>query len=107
DDDVVHVALAEPLRRDSDELRLGAKLLHRAAARVAHAAAKAADELVEDRRERAAVRDATFDPLGDELLVGGASLAVAILAPLAHRPERAHAAIDLVAAPLEEDELAR
>src|SRR5207244_8355748 len=105
DDDVVHVALLEPLRRDADELRLGAKLLDRLAPRVAHAAAEPAHELVEDAGERAAVRDAPFDPFGDELLVGSAALSVAVLRALAHRAHRAHAAVHLVAAPLVEHEL--
>ena len=57
------------------KLRLRPELLDRAAPGVPHPAAEAADELVEDRRERAAVRHAPLDPLGDELLVGGARLA--------------------------------
>jgi hypothetical protein len=47
---------------------------------VAHAGAQAADELVDDGDERAAVGDAALDALGHELLVGGAALTVAIFA---------------------------
>src|SRR5580698_3363568 len=80
DDDVVHVALAQALGGDPDEPRLRPELLDALAARVAHAAAEAADELVEDGRERSAVRHATLDALGDELLVGRAGLTVAVAA---------------------------
>src|SRR5690606_37651602 len=96
----------EALRGRADELRVRAKVLDGARARVAHARAETADELVEDRRERAAVRHAPLDALGHELLVGGAALAVAVLAALPHRAERAHAAIHLVAAALVEHEVA-
>ena len=68
--------------------------------------AQPADELVDRRRERAAVRDAPFDAFGDELLVGCAALPVAIFRAVLHRAERAHAAIDLVTAALVEHEIA-
>src|SRR4051812_37456135 len=87
DDHVVDVALAEALRGGADEPRRGAEVLDGLRAGVAHAGAEAADQLVEDRGERAAVRDATLDAFRHELLVGGAALAVAILAALLHRAE--------------------
>ena len=64
DDDVVHVALAEPARRDPHEARLGPQLGDGAAAGVTHAAAQAAHELVEDARERAPVRTRPSIPPG-------------------------------------------
>src|SRR3954467_6856285 len=64
---VVRVALAQPGGGDADEAR-GLHLLDRGRPAVAHRLADAADELVQDRRERALVRDAALDALGDELL---------------------------------------
>src|SRR5262245_36116512 len=88
---VVRVALAEPRRRDADELRV-LHLLDRRRAAVAHRLADAADELVQDRPERPLVRDAALDPLGDELLnVLDVALEVAVLREPA-RLHRAHRA---------------
>src|SRR6266542_4067921 len=108
DDDVVHVALAQPGGGDPHEARLLAELLDRLAAEVAHAAAEAAGELVERHLDGPLVRDAPLDPLGHELVgVGDVRLEVAVLRALLHRAERAHAPVRLVAAPLVEDDLAR
>src|SRR5688572_25840617 len=68
DDDVVHVALAEPGRRDPHELRLRLQLGDVRAPGVAHAGAQAAEELVDRRRDRSAIRHAPLDALGHELL---------------------------------------
>src|SRR4051794_33582608 len=64
---VVRMALAEPGAGDADEPRVLHRSRRRRAA-VAHRLAQAADELVDDRAERALVRDAALDPLRDELL---------------------------------------
>src|SRR5512141_3513143 len=107
DDHVVDVALLEAGRRDPDEARLHAQLGDRLAAEVAHAAAEAADELQDRHLDGALVRHAPLDPLRHELVrVGDVRLEVAVLRPLLHGPERAHAAVLLVAAPLVEDDLA-
>ena len=64
DDDVVHVALVEALRRHADEPRVLAELRNRARARVAHAGAQAAEQLVHRAFNGTAVRHAALDPLG-------------------------------------------
>src|SRR3954471_4868422 len=106
---VVRVRLAQAGAGDADELRV-LHLRDRRGPAVAHRLPEAADELVDDRRERALVRDAAFDPLGHELLdVLDVALEVAVLGerPCAHRAERAHAAVLLEALALHEDDLAR
>src|SRR6266702_4799148 len=67
DDHVMHMALAEPCAGDADELCVFLQLLDGFAAEVSHAGAQAADELVDHRFERPAIRDAAFDALGNEL----------------------------------------
>src|SRR5262249_30038174 len=106
DDHVVHVALAETLRRDANESRALLQLADRTRADVAHAGAKTSDELIENRRERAAIRNASLDAFRNELLVRRARLAVAIFAALLHRAERAHASIHFVRATLVENHVA-
>ena len=61
------VALAQPRAGDADE-RAGAHLLDRGVAGVAHGRAQAADQLVQDRADRALVGDLALDALGHELL---------------------------------------
>src|SRR5688572_1726729 len=108
DDDAVNVALAQAGRADAHELRLGAQLVDGAAAGVAHARAQTAEELVDRLGEPAAVGHAPLDALGDQLAgLGHLGLEVAVLGAGAHGAQRAHAAVDLVAAPLVEDDLAR
>src|SRR5262249_21145266 len=94
---------------DLHEARLGAELLDALAAGVAHARAQAAHHLVHDRAHRALVRNAALDAFRHQLLdFARRVLEVAILRALrgAHRAERAHAAIRLVAAALVELDLA-
>src|SRR5512133_1248560 len=108
DDHVVDVALAQAGGGDADELRLGAKLADVPAADVAHPAPEPAHELEEDHPDRSLVGHAPLDPLGDELVgVLDVGLEVAVLRPLLHRADGAHAPVGLVAAPLVEDHLAR
>src|SRR4051794_27384224 len=105
---VVRVRLPQARAGDADEARV-LQLVDRRGAAVAHRLPEAADELVDDRRERALVRDAALDPLGDELLhVLDVALEVAVLRerPRAHRAERAHPAVFLEALALREDDLA-
>src|SRR6185503_4899858 len=95
DRDVVWMALAEPRSGDADEPRL-LQVFERRRAAVAHRLPEPADELVDDRPERPLVRDATLDPLRDELGdVLDVALEVAVLRERArlHRAERAHPAV--------------
>src|SRR3954454_13188469 len=95
DRDVVRMALAQPCGRDAHELR-ALHVVDRPSAAVAHRLAQPADELVDDRRNGALVRDAPFDPLGHELLdVLDVALEVTVArgAARAHRAERAHPAV--------------
>src|ERR687892_2277397 len=68
DRDAVWMALEEPRRCDPREARAGLHVLDRRRAAVAHRLPEPADDLVDDRRERALVRDAALDALGDELV---------------------------------------
>src|SRR3954451_7200645 len=106
---VMRMRLAQPGRGDADELRV-VQLLDRRGAAVAHRLPQSADELVEDRRERALVRDAPLDALGHELVdVLDVALEVAILRERAraHRAEGAHAAVLLEALALVEHHVSR
>src|SRR4051794_39920304 len=105
---VVRVRLAQPGAGDADELRV-LHLCGRGGAAVPHRLPEPADQLIDDRRERALVGDAALDPLGDELLdVLDVALEVAVLRerPGAHGAEGAHAAVLLEALALDEDDLA-
>src|SRR5438270_3761260 len=108
DRDVVDVALAQPGPGDPHE---GAVLLHfadRAVAGVAHRCPQSADQLVDDVADRALMRHAAFDPLGDELQrARHLLLEIAVGRAARHRPDRAHPAVVFVAAPLIEKDLAR
>src|SRR5712691_5907682 len=64
---VVRMRLAQSSSRDAHEPR-ALHVLDRRRAAIAHCLAQTADELVDDRRERAFVRDSPLDPLGDELV---------------------------------------
>src|SRR5207247_6241656 len=64
---IVRVRLAESRGRDAHELRV-VHLLDRRRAAVAHRLPKSTDELVDDRRERPLVRNASLDALGHELV---------------------------------------
>src|SRR2546423_2429603 len=105
---VVGMTLAQARSRDTDELR-ALHLVDRRRAAVPHRLAQAADELVEDARQRALVRHPPLDPLGNELLdVLDVPLEVAVAgrAAGAHRTERAHAAVLLEALALLHDDVA-
>src|SRR5688572_1146250 len=108
DDDVVDVRFAQTHGGRAHETRLGAQVVDGAAAGVAHAGLEPADQLVDRLRQRAAIRDAPLDPLGDQLGVAGhLALEVPVAAAGAHRADRSHAPVHLVAAPLVQDDLAR
>src|SRR3989304_2189593 len=65
-------------------------------------------ELMRAAREAAAVRHATLDALGHELRgLAHVRLEVAVAAPVEHRADGSHAAVDLVRAALVEHHLAR
>src|SRR4029077_14359277 len=105
DRDVVRVALTQAGSGDAYEARL-LHLLDRRRAAVAHRLAQAADQLVEHDPDRALVRDAALDALGDELVdVLDVTLKVPVLrvAACLHGAERAHAAVLLVALALRDD----
>src|SRR3954451_18480305 len=106
---VVRMRLAQAGRGDANEFRF-LQLLDRRRAAIAHRLPQAADELVQDRRERALVRHAPLDPLGHELVdVLDVALEVAVLRERArpHRAERAHAAVLLETLALVEHDVAR
>src|SRR6478672_2780836 len=104
---VVHVALALAGAGHLHEGRLRAHFLDGGATDIAHRRAQATGELVDHAAERAAIRHASFDAFGNQLVGIAGILEIAILAALLHRTERAHAAIALVAAALEQLGLAR
>src|SRR5579862_5395930 len=67
DHDIVDVAFAEAGAADAHEAGLLQEFGNLRAAAVAHARLQATDHLVDDHRDRAAVRHTSFDALGDEL----------------------------------------
>src|SRR5262249_54154464 len=83
-----------------------------ARADVEHRLVEAADQLVGDGGERAAVGDLALDALGDDLVVAGdlglevAVLGIGLLAARRHRAERAHAAVGLELLAVDEDQVA-
>ena len=101
-----------PGGRDPDEAAPRLELGDGARADVEHRLVQAADELVGDGADRAAVGDLALDALGHDLVVGGdvglevAVLGVGLLAARGHRTERAHAAVGLELLAVDEDELA-
>src|SRR6476469_6977444 len=98
DRDVVRMALTQSRRSDAHELRI-LHLADRRRSAVAHRLTHAADELVQDRRDRPLVGNAPFDSFRHELLdVLDVALEVTVArrAARAHRTERAHAAVLLV-----------
>src|SRR5205807_23313 len=66
--DVVHVGLADPRGGDLHELAARAQLLDRGVARIAHARAQAADELLDHPHGAALVGHAAFDAFRDQLV---------------------------------------
>src|SRR6266581_1979194 len=101
--------LAQPRTRDAHEARLLQRVDRRRAA-VAHRLPQAADDLVNDALERSLVGHPALDPLGHELVdVLDVALEVAVLRVAArlHRPDRAHAAVLLVALAVRKDDVAR
>src|SRR4051812_5427647 len=105
---IVDVRFAHAGGGDLDELRLGAHLIDRRAAGVAHARAQPADQLLHHPHRAALVRDAALDAFRHQLVdVHVGVLEVAVGRALLHRAERAHAAIRLVRAPLVELDVAR
>src|SRR5690348_9379676 len=104
---VVDVGFAHARGGDLDEIGLGAHLVDGAAAGVAHARAEPSHELQDDGGDRALVRDAALDAFGHQLVgVHLRILEIAVARSLLHGAQRAHAAIRLVRAPLEELDLA-
>src|SRR6185312_1926743 len=66
--DVVRMGFGDTGAGDLHELRLRAHVLDRGRAQVAHRGAQAADQLVDDVAQRAAVRHATLDAFGHQLV---------------------------------------
>src|SRR6185437_6363801 len=107
---VVHMRLADAGRRNFDELGARAQGVDRRTAAIPHRGANAAHELVNHRGDRALVRHPPLDTFGHQLFGGALTLRIleiAIARALLHRTQRAHAAIALVRAALEELGLTR
>src|SRR2546422_98627 len=107
DDHVVDVALPQTGLGDLNEAGLLLHLGDGAATTIPHAGAQPADQLVHHSRQRAAVRDASFDALRHQLLHRLVPLRVPVPPAAFHRAERAHAPVDLIGATLKEDRFAR
>src|SRR5678816_1811751 len=107
DDDIVDVGFLEARLGDLHEagpFLEGGDVL---AAAIPHAGAKTADQLGHQGRDAALVRHAPFDAFRYELFFFHLGLHITVLASLAHRADRPHAAISLEGAPLVQDGLAR
>ena len=101
------MALADARGGDLDKLGTLVHVLDRGATAVAHGSAQAARHLVNDGDDRAFVRHAAFDAFGHQFVgvgvAGAGLLEVAVRTALLHGADRAHAAVTLVAAALEQD----
>src|SRR4051794_33940591 len=98
DRNIVRMALGHAGRGDPAEAGVLSQLLDVAGAAVTHAGAEAADELIDEVTQWAAIGNATLDPLGHELAaVFHRSLAIAVAGAGDHRTGAAHAAIGFVA----------
>ena len=95
-----------PADDDADEPAALLKILQIGGAAIAHAAAQAADKLIDQPAERTFVGDLAFDSFGHGLAALGGFLRVAIGRAGLHRAERAHAAIGLERAALVENRFA-
>src|SRR3954447_8561499 len=106
---VVRMRLPQAGRGDPNELRV-VQLLDRRRAAIPHRLPQSPDELVQDRRERSLVRNASLDSLRHELVdVLDVTLEVPVLRERArpHGAERAHAAVLLEPLALVEHDVAR
>src|SRR5436305_13118980 len=95
---VVRMGLAKPRYGDADEPRV-LHLVDRRRTAIAHRLAQPTDQLVQHRRQRALVRHATLDALGDELFdVFDVALAVPVFRVRAptRRPHRTDSPVRLV-----------
>src|SRR5262247_3582546 len=107
DDHVVDVRFFEAGGGDLHEARVALQFADRAAAGVTHSRAQPADELRDERRERAFVSHAAFDAFGHQFALGFlALLGVTVLAPLLHRRQAAHSAVRFEVAALIQNDLA-
>src|SRR5580704_3632518 len=128
DNHVVDVTLAQARAGDAHKLSFLLQFRDAAATQVAHAGAQTADELEDHRLQRTAVGYASLNAFGNEFgqtvlasalalddtlaaqLCAGhvcCALEVTLAGTLAHGCERAHAAVALEAASLEENGFAR
>src|SRR5271154_1204794 len=78
DDYVVNVALAQAGGRNAHEVAALLEFIQICHAAVAHAAAQAADELIDEAGERTFIGDLSFDSFGDGLAALCTFLAIAI-----------------------------
>src|SRR5207249_8699780 len=105
-DDVMRMALLHRRRAHLDEASAGPQFLNVPGAAIAHARSQPADKLVDERRQVPLVRHSPLDAFGHQLAAGAeVLLAVAVARTLTHGADRAHAAIGLEAAALEQDGL--
>src|SRR6266508_2703819 len=108
DDDIVRMRFTQPRSRDPNELCFGPERSDVTYPAIPHSAPQPANQLIDDVGDRAAVGDAPFDSLGDELLQGDfAFLEIAVRRALFHGRQAAHPADDLEPPPFEQERLAR
>src|SRR5260370_21315338 len=106
DEDVVDVAFPLARLAHADEFRSPAQFHETRGPHVAHSGLHSANQLLDIRSKRSAMRYTALDSFGHERALGNSLLAAAIAHPFAHRAQRAHPAVELVRASLVESRLA-
>src|SRR5450631_3309423 len=102
------MAFAQSGRRDAHKLRPRLKLFNRCSTDVAHGCAQTAPELMQDRADRAAIRHLSFYAFRYEFqTVLDVLLEISVGRAARHGPDRSHATIGFVRAPLVKKDLAR
>src|SRR5262245_10124666 len=103
----MNVALSLARRGYANEARFGTQLIDSARPEVAHPCAQAAYKLVNVVRQRSSVRNLPFDPFRNQLRLLDVCLTVPVPAPVTHRAQRSHPAVNLIRPSLIEDGFAR
>ena len=102
------MALAQARTGQLNKAGFGLEVCNGCSTRIAHGRTQTADQLMQDRRDRALVRYLAFNPLRNQFQrIADVLLEVTISRAARHGTQRAHAAIGFVRPALVEENLAR
>src|SRR5215212_9102705 len=104
---IVGMAFRHAGAGDAAEAGFAAEGFDIGGAAVAHAGAEAADHLIDEVAQWAAIRDSAFDAFGDEFFgLGDLALAIAVFGAVDHGPHATHSAVGFVSPSLIDDHFA-